>query len=203
MGAGRRLRYDLVIMISATVRPQTRTTAPARKVRVLVADDSQLARQAIVAHLRALEDVDVYAVCENGRLAVETALRQEPDVVLLDLQMPVMSGLEAAEIFRSSMPQVGVILTSVHDHLEVRETCLAGGADAFIGKGSIPTYFASVLEGVMKLSTAPERHRRGPRFATRTLVDLFAPPLPQVRAGAHTPVGKPGHGPAASGHAHD
>jgi len=203
MGASRPLRYDKVTMISATALPHTRTTAPTRKVRVLIADDSWLARQAIVAHLRTLDDVDVYAVCENGRLAVETALRQEPDVVLLDLQMPVMGGLEATEIFRNSMPQVGVILTSVHDHLEVRETCLAGGADAFIGKGSIPAHFASVLEGVMTLTTAPERHRRGARLATRTLVDLFPPPLSQMRAGAHTPVGKPGHGPAASGSAHD
>lgn len=190
-------------MTSATPLPHTRTTAPTRRVRLLVADDSLIARQSVVAFLRTLEHLDIYAVCENGRLAVEAALRSEPDVVLLDLQMPVMSGLEAGEIFRNSMPQVGVILTSVHDHAEVRETCLAGGADAFIGKGSIPTHFPSVLAAVLDRVRSPERHRRAPSFVTRPLVDLFAPPLPHTRVGAHTPAGMPGRGKFASGHAHD
>jgi DNA-binding NarL/FixJ family response regulator len=190
-------------MTSAMPTLTTRTPASTRRVRLLVADDSLLARQAVVAHLRTLEHVDVQAVCENGRLAVEAALRQEPDVVLLDLQMPVMSGLEAAEIFRNSMPQVGVILTSLHDHAEVRETCLAGGADAFLGKTTIPTHFAAVLDSVLEMTRAPERHRRASRFVTRPLVDLFAPPLPHRRVGAHTPARTPGHGSSVSGRAHD
>jgi DNA-binding NarL/FixJ family response regulator len=167
-----------------------------------VADDSLLARQAVLAHLRTLEHVDILAVCENGHLAVEAALRREPDVVLLDLQMPVMSGLEAAEILRNSMPHVGVILTSLRDHIEVREACLAGGADAFIGKTAIPTHFAAVLTAVLEMTRAPGRHRRASRFAVRPLIDLFAPPLPHRRAGAHTPAWKPGHGLSASECAH-
>lgn len=190
-------------MTSAMPASTTRTPASTRKVRLLLADDSLLARQAVVSHLRTLEHLDVYAVCENGRLAVETALRREPDVVLLDLQMPVMSGLEAAEIFRNSMPHVGVILTSLHDHAEVREACLAGGADAFIGKGTIPTHFAAVLDSVLEMMRAPERHRRASRFVTRPLVDLFAPAPLHARSGAHTPARKPGHGLSASGLAHD
>lgn len=190
-------------MTSALTSTTTRTPAPTHRVRLLVADDSPPARQAVVAHLRTLEHVDVRAVCENGHLAVEAALREEPDVVLLDLQMPVMSGLEAAGIFRNSMPHVGVILTSLHDHAEVREACLAGGADAFIGKTTIPTHFATVLDSVLEMTQTPGRHRRASRFAIRPLVDLFAPPLPHRRAGAHTPAWKPGHGSTASGPAHD
>ncbi|MBE2215745.1 MAG: response regulator transcription factor [Opitutaceae bacterium] len=186
-------------MTSAMPTPALRAPASTRRVRLLVADDSLLARQAVLTYLRTLEHVEIITVCENGRLAVEAALRQEPDVVLLDLQMPVMSGLEAAEIFRNSMPQVGVILTSVHDHAEVREACLAGGADAFVGKGSIPDRFPSLLAAVLEMMRAPSRHRRAPHFVTRPLVDLFSPALPHPRAGVHTPARTPGRGRAASG----
>lgn len=148
-------------MASIATQPQTRTPAPTRKVRVLVADDSSSAREAIVSYLRTLAHVEVDAVCENGHVAVEAALRREPDVALLDLQMPVMNGLEAAEIFRTSMPHVGVIVTSMQDSIEVRDICVAGGVDAFIGKPMLPDHFARVLPAVLERTRAPERHRRG------------------------------------------
>lgn len=184
-------------MTSAMTIHPARDHAPPRKVRLLVADDSRAARQSVVAYLRTLGSLDVFAECQNGLEAVETALRREPDLVLLNLQMPVMSGLEAAEIFRNSMPHVGVILTSTHDRLEVREACLAGGADAFVGKDAIATQFPGVMAGVLERMGAPERHRRAPAFVTRPLTDLFAPARPIRRAGAHTPAHRPGRAPCA------
>lgn len=183
--------YDGLLMHSVASLPQSRSQAPVRRVRLLVADDSKVARDAVLAYLRTRAELEVFAVCENGRLAVETALRQEPDVVLLDLQMPVMSGLEAAEIFRNCMPHVGVILTSMHDRLEVREACLAGGADAFIGKESLPEHFPAVLDRVLTLTRAPERHRRAPQVVSRPLTDLFAPARPMRRRGHPVPAGDP------------
>lgn len=162
-------------MSPATILPHHDTPAPrARRVRLLVADDSLIARQAVVAYLHALPGIEIRAVCENGRSAVEAALRDEPDVVLLDLQMPGMSGLEAAEIFRNSMPHVGVILTSTHDHAEVRATCLAAGADAFVGKAALPAEFPATLAAVLEARRSPVRHRRAPGFPSRPSLDLFA-----------------------------
>ncbi len=190
-------------MIPASTTLPVRTQAPPRKVRLLVADDSRAARHSVVTYLRTLEMLEVCAECQNGLEAVESALRREPDLVLLDLQMPVMSGLEAAEIFRNSMPHVGVIVTSTHDRLEVREACLAGGADAFIGKDVLTAELPRVLADVLERARAPERHRRAPSFVTRPLTDLFAPARPFRRTGAHTPARRPGRVPFASGSAID
>ena len=169
---------------------------------MLVADDSAPIRRSTLALLKSLAHVEVLATCENGRHAVETALRREPDVVLLDLQMPVMSGLEAAAIFRDSMPHVGVIMMSMQNRVEVREACLCGGADAFIAKDELSEHFSSVLDSVMEATRAPERHLRAARFVTRPLTDLFAPARPR-RARAETLAGTPGRGFAAWDHAHD
>lgn len=129
-----------------------------QRVSVLFADDSSVARQSIAAFLRSLDHVELHAACENGRAAVEQALRDQPDAVLLDLQMPVMSGLEAAQILRSCLPETAVIIMTVHDHPEVRAASLAGGADAFVAKARLAREFEGALERALAAARAPTRH---------------------------------------------
>lgn len=202
MGVKRPARYDGALVTSALPALPLRPAAPSRAVRLLVADDCPAARRTTLTYLRTLPEVIIQAACENGRVAVETALRDEPDVVLLDLQMPVMSGLEATEIFCNSLPHVGVIVISMQDQIGVREACLAGGADAFIHKDALTTQFPSVLAAVIAATRAPERHRRASGFVTRPLTDLFAPPRPSRPRGTHTPAGKPGRSVLPSGSRH-
>jgi DNA-binding NarL/FixJ family response regulator len=118
----------------------------ARRLRILFADDSLVARDSISEFLRSRDDVELCGACMNGRDAIEKALRDQPDVVLLDLQMPELSGLEAAQIFRSCMPETAVIMMSVHDHTEMRAACLSGGADAFVSKAMLVRQFDAAIE---------------------------------------------------------
>lgn len=133
-------------------RPQSApTAAPARleTVRIIVADDSAVARHSISEYLRTLDPIEVVAVCANGRAALEIALRESPRAVLLDLQMPEMSGLEAAAVFRSCLPETAVIIMTVHDHPEVQAACLAGGADAFVPKARLVRQFEGALAAAL------------------------------------------------------
>jgi DNA-binding NarL/FixJ family response regulator len=91
-------------------------------IRVLVADDHPFVRAALVDVLNAREDIDVVAECEDGDEVVAASQRTAPDVVLLDLRMPRMPGLEAARALLSVEPDARIILltgspsaTTVHE----------------------------------------------------------------------------------------
>jgi chemotaxis response regulator CheB len=87
---------------------------------VLVADDSPYIRKALSKMFDAEEDYELCAEAENGKQAIELALRHRPDVIILDLSMPVMNGLETAHELKRLMPKVPIILFTQHEELECR-----------------------------------------------------------------------------------
>ncbi|HEX9784804.1 MAG TPA: response regulator transcription factor [Opitutaceae bacterium] len=127
------------------------------RIKVLLADDSPVTRQSISDYLKGLEDVELCGVCENGRTAVETALREQPDLMLLDMQMPVMGGLEAARIFRSCLPAMAIILMTIHDHPEIRAACMSSGADALISKAGLARDFRNLVATALQAALSPQR----------------------------------------------
>ena len=82
------------------------------KYRVLIADDNAFVRTALYEIFEREPDLHVCAVAENGRDAVEEAFRLQPDLIVLDLAMPIMNGLEAARVLRQMMPNALVIIYS-------------------------------------------------------------------------------------------
>ena len=80
------------------------------RLRVLVVEDSPVARRLMVHILNEDPDLEVVAEAADGRDAVETARRHRPDVVLLDVRMPMMDGLAAAEELRRAVPSTAVLL---------------------------------------------------------------------------------------------
>jgi DNA-binding NarL/FixJ family response regulator len=89
-------------------------------IRVLVVDDSDCLRAAIGHFLRGTDGVECVADAADGAAGVDAALRHEPDVVVMDLSMPVMDGVEATRRIRSVLPNTGVVVL----------TAFAGGGDA-------------------------------------------------------------------------
>ncbi len=79
---------------------------------VLIADDNAFVRTALYEFFEGDPDFHVCAVAENGREAIEEALRRNPDLIVLDLAMPVMNGLDAARALRKMMPSVPLIIYS-------------------------------------------------------------------------------------------
>ncbi|MHB1317195.1 MAG: response regulator [Anaerolineae bacterium] len=104
--------------------------------RVLVADDQRAIQQGLHALLNLLPGVEWIGEASNGRDAVSMTLAERPDVVLMDVQMPVMDGLEATRLIKAQRPEVKVIVLTLHG--DYRPEALAAGADEFLVKGGRP-----------------------------------------------------------------
>jgi DNA-binding NarL/FixJ family response regulator len=84
---------------------------------VLIADDSQHIRKMVSRLLQAESGYDLCAEAENGKEAIDLALQCRPDLIILDLSMPEMNGLQAAHELKKLMPKVPIILFTLHEEL--------------------------------------------------------------------------------------
>lgn len=114
------------------------TTAEAPKVPVLVADDHGLVRNALAAFLEGIDDVEVVGMARNGEEAVELARSRHPRVVVMDVSMPRMDGVEATRQILDTEPNTRVvILTGLADR-ERAEAAMRAGAVAYVLKDRDP-----------------------------------------------------------------
>jgi DNA-binding NarL/FixJ family response regulator len=105
--------------------------------RVVVADDLVPVLSAIGALLQ--PSFDVVGVASDGRAALETTLRLKPDLVLLDVTMPVMSGIEAAEELRRLGNKATIVFLTVHEDPDILNACQAAGGLGYVVKLSMDT----------------------------------------------------------------
>jgi DNA-binding NarL/FixJ family response regulator len=103
-------------------------------IRILLVDDQATVRQGWRMRLALEPDIEVVGEAANGAEALQMAEALEPDVILLDLEMPVMDGLLAAGQLVSTLPDCTVIMVSMYDSKENRRRALLAGASAFFGK---------------------------------------------------------------------
>jgi DNA-binding NarL/FixJ family response regulator len=113
----------------------TRPQPPAEPIRVLVVDDHPAVRTALTARLSDEDDLTVVGECEDGSQVVEAATRLRPDVVFMDLSMPVMDGLAAAEALRDGRLGAQVIMLTADD-VAARAGAAVAGARAVVPKGT-------------------------------------------------------------------
>lgn len=116
-------------------------------IRVLLADDEGMIRSALAALLRLEEDIDVVAECADGEQAVAEALRLQPDVCLLDLEMPGLDGIQVAERLNRAIPTRCVVVTR-HARPGVLRRALASGVAGFLPKSRGADEVASVIRRV-------------------------------------------------------
>lgn len=107
-----------------------------RKIRVLIVDDHAILRDGIRSLLERQEDIHVVAEASNGREAVELAGALLPDVVLMDIAMPEMNGLEATQQIKAQHREVSVLILTQHDDREYIEPVLRAGASGYVLKRS-------------------------------------------------------------------
>ena len=105
-----------------------------KKKRILIADDHNIVRQSIVSLIDANEDMYVVAEAEDGQKLVEKYFQFKPDIVLTDISMPRMNGLEAVKNLISKDPSAKVIFLSMHNTDEYIYKALKAGACGLIGK---------------------------------------------------------------------
>jgi RNA polymerase sigma factor (sigma-70 family) len=107
-------------------------------IRVVVADDHALMRQGLVDLLRTNADIEVVATAEDGAAAVDAAARERPDVVLMDLAMPVMDGVEATRAIVAVEPNVRVVVLTSLSQPERIVDAVQAGAVGYLLKDSEP-----------------------------------------------------------------
>ncbi len=114
-------------------------------IRVLICDDQDMVCQGLQAILRTAEDVEVVGLAFDGRQAVEMIPRARPEVVLMDLKMPVMNGIEATRRIREAHPQVKVLVLTTFDADEWVLDAVRAGASGYLLKD---TPRAALLEAI-------------------------------------------------------
>jgi two-component system nitrate/nitrite response regulator NarL len=118
------------------------------KIRVLLVDDHELVRAGVRTLLTSEEDIDVVSEAADGGQAVEMARRTRPDVVLMDIRMPLMSGYEAVAFIKRELPTTSVLmLTSAADEDSIRKS-LEIGADGYLVKDVLPEELTMAVRSV-------------------------------------------------------
>jgi len=120
-----------------------------KPVRVILADDHTLVRAGIRALLEKLPEVKVLGEASNGREALELVKSHKPDVVLMDITMPGLNGLEAAARMAKEFPDVRVIILSMHNNEEYYWRALKAGAAGYLLKKAATAELAVALQRVI------------------------------------------------------
>jgi DNA-binding NarL/FixJ family response regulator len=114
-----------------------------RLVRVLIADDRRATREGLRALLSLHPHVEVVGEAEDGQEALRFVSARRPHLVLMDMQMPVMDGLEATRRIKDRWPEVKVVALTIYP--QYRTEALAAGADIFLLKGDSPAKLQDAL----------------------------------------------------------
>lgn len=118
------------------------------KVRILLADDHTILRNGIRAILEDEPGMEVVGEAEDGRMAVTLACQLKPDIVIMDIAMPLLNGLEATRQIKRSCPGVKVIVLSMHDNEEYIIQTLEAGAMGYILKDAAAKELIQALRSV-------------------------------------------------------
>ena len=142
--------------------------------KIVIADDHALFRDSLRS-LLAARDLEVVGEAKNGKEAIELAWKLKPDVILMDLMMPEMDGLEATKRLAAELPDVKVIVLTASDDEANLFEAIKAGAKGYLLKDLEADRFFSLLEGVAQGEPALT-----PSLA-RKLLDEFARPKPAAR----------------------
>jgi len=119
-----------------------------KKLRILLADDHIVMRTGLRALLERQPNLEVVGESENGRNAVEQAASLTPDVVVMDVGMPVLNGIEATKLIVTENPTTSVVILSMHSDESYVMRALKAGARGYLLKDSAPADLLSAIQAV-------------------------------------------------------
>lgn len=137
------------------------------KIKVLIVDDHNILREGLCALLCREDDIEVVAEAADGRSAVELARRLKPDVVLMDISMPILDGIEATRLLLQEAAGTRVLVLTQYDSRAHIERVLRAGASGYLLKKTVSSELASAIRAV---------HQGGSFLApqvARTVVDGY------------------------------
>lgn len=147
-------------------------------VRILLVDDQQLIRLGFGLVLGAEDDLDVVGEASNGAEAIHLAATLRPDVILMDVRMPGLDGIEATRRIVAANPDSRIIILTTFDLDEYAFGALRAGASGFLLKDALPNELTSAIRAVHAGDAAVSTR------ITKRMLELFATALPGTRAAA-------------------
>jgi len=132
------------------VTPRTEIDDP---IRILIADDQSRARRGLVALLSTCPDFEVVAVAVDGREAVEFAVTRDAELVLMDVRMPGMDGLQATRMLKQLNPGISVLVLTMYGHAV--DAAHVAGADAFLAKSAAAEQLIRTIRDIAKTRRSP------------------------------------------------
>ncbi len=136
-------------------------------INVLIADDHPLIREGLSKILSLNEDIKIIGEARDGREAVKMTMKTHPDVVLMDINMPHMNGIEAARVIKSELPQTGIIALTIHDDQEYIDEMIESGVSGFLLKDVEPEILVKSVREVSKGKSLFEEDHKGKKTADR------------------------------------
>jgi len=123
---------------------------PVKRIRVLVCDDHALFREGVKTILNSQADIEVVGEAADGQEGVEQAIRLYPDVVLMDISMPVLKGFDAARRIKKARPDIKVLMLTVYDDEDMVARCLDAGVAGYVLKDSPPLQLVYAIQAVRR-----------------------------------------------------
>jgi CheY-like chemotaxis protein len=120
-----------------------------KRIQILIVDNQRRARQSMKALLSVWQSSEEIREATNGKEAIQLAEEFKPDLILMDVRMPMLNGIEATKIIKQQLPQIKIILLSMYAEYEA--DALAAGADAFISKTDSPQKLMATIARMMNL----------------------------------------------------
>jgi len=120
-----------------------------KKYRILIADDHSILRAGLRALLQTESDLEVVAEVDNGKDAILSAVKYEPDLILTDLSMPKTNGTEAIQRIRKRLPEIKILVITIHRTEEYIRTALKAGANGYVLKDDSHEQLISAVHNVL------------------------------------------------------
>ncbi|AFZ34124.1 two component transcriptional regulator, LuxR family [Stanieria cyanosphaera PCC 7437] len=117
-------------------------------IKVLIVDDQSIVREGLTSLLQTKPDLEIVGEAENGRVAIEQTLALQPDVVLMDVRMPVMDGVAAIRILTEQMPGVKVLVLTTFDDDQYVTQAMSYGAKGYLLKDTPSEELAQAIRSV-------------------------------------------------------
>lgn len=136
----------LVSFWAMSTTAQSPSKAAVRPLRILVADDHPIVRKTVRSILEQHPRFEVCGEVGDGSSAVEEAVRSKPDVVVLNVEMPVLNGIEAAREIKKKLPELAIVILSTHAARIFVEAARKAGARAYVSKTSAGTALVKAIE---------------------------------------------------------
>ena len=149
-----------------------------KKTRVLLADDHTIVRQGLRSILEQERDIEVVGEAADGREAIRKAAILAPDIVVMDITMPHMNGIEAAARISKDTPQAKIVALSMHSGEEYIYSLLKAGARGYVPKDSAPSDLVEAIRAVDKGGTYLH-----PDVSVKVVSEYLKRPDPRARGG--------------------